>query len=93
MVSWIVIVLIINALIGAACLEFAWKNFKPIREATEEQNAQFPQFRRHDLKLWSKFKFYIGAVTILPIRFIIGILILIITFIFVKYDIKGSISL
>ncbi len=84
MVNLIILALIANAVIGALVFNWAWKQLKPIINSEETVDAKYPSFRRIDVKKWDKFKFFLGAITVMPIRFLIGILILLTVFIFVK---------
>jgi hypothetical protein len=84
MVNLIISGLIANAIIGALVFNWAWKQLMPIIKSDETVDAKYPSFRRLDVKKWDKFKFFLGAVTVMPIRFLIGILILLSLFIFVK---------
>jgi hypothetical protein len=54
---------------------------KAIREVNEERDSKYPAFRRYDAKYWRKWKFYFGALTYLPIRFLLVIAIYIVLFI------------
>jgi hypothetical protein len=47
-------------------------------------DSQFPAFRRNDIKKWNKLKFFLGAISVMPIRFVIGAWLLLSTFIFIK---------
>ena len=69
----ILICLWINALIGAVAFEWAWMKMKPFRDNNEKRDSQFPEFRRTDVQNWSRSKFFLGAVTFMPLRFIAGI--------------------
>jgi hypothetical protein len=84
MVSLLVIGIIVNALIGAFLFSKAWKQLQPILNCDEEVSAKYPSFRRMDVAKWKKFKFFLGAITIMPLRFLIGIIILSSLFVFVK---------
>ena len=78
------IFVILNAIIGERLLSWAWKSVSPLRAQDEKRDSQFPPFRRYDSKNWSKFRFYIGAVTWMPFRFMVGIFVLAFLFIFIK---------
>jgi hypothetical protein len=67
------ILLVLNALIGAAMLEFAWSASSRHREVNEERDKNFPAWRRLDAHKWSKWAMYPLAVTVLPIRGILFI--------------------
>jgi hypothetical protein len=67
------ILLVLNALIGAAMLEFAWSASSRHREVNEERDKNFPAWRRLDAHKWNKWAMYPLAVTVLPIRGILFI--------------------
>jgi hypothetical protein len=64
--------------------EWAWHQAKPIREIDEARDSQYNTFRRWDVKNWKKWKFYFGAVTVLPLRMFISLLLVLLVFIFVR---------
>lgn len=43
----------------------------------EKRDSKYPAFRRLDATKWRKWKFYIGAITILPLRLILTLFLLI----------------
>lgn len=63
--------IILNAMLGLYCFEFAWKKFHRYRNPNLEVNAFFPAYRREDAIKWSKWKFYPGAMTIMLPRCLI----------------------
>lgn len=69
------LLLIINAAIGHYIFKWAWKKIKPLREFDEARDSKYPPFRRVDVHKWKFGKFYLGAVTLLPLRFILGLFI------------------
>ena len=48
--------------------EWAWKKTERIRLVVEERDSLFPAYRRVDLHLWKKWKFYPGAMLWLVTR-------------------------
>lgn len=70
--------------LGFALFEWAWKQMKPFREVDESRDSQFPAYRRLDVKNWSKWKFYPGAVTVMLIRFLLSFVCIFLLFLFVK---------
>lgn len=59
---------VINALFGIVIFEWAWAVTKPIREIDEARDSKYPAFRRYDAHKWARWKFYPGAMTLLPLR-------------------------
>lgn len=85
MAAYIFLVLyIINFIIGTYGFFWAWKKVKPVRNADEKRDSQYPSFRRLDLKNWNALRFYIGAVTVMPIRFCIALGVIFSLFVLVK---------
>ena len=78
------VLLILNFLIGTYGFYFAWSKIKPIRQADEKRDSQFPPYRRTDIKNWSAVKFYLGAVTVMPFRFAVGLFVVLSLFVWVK---------
>ena len=64
------IYLVVQAFIGFIAIEFAWHRTKRFREQNEDRDARFPSFRRYDAKNWSRWKFYPGAMLMMPTRII-----------------------
>jgi hypothetical protein len=78
------LLLVINAALGHFIFQWAWKKIKPLREVNEERDSKYPPFRRVDVGKWKKWKFYLGAVTLLPLRFAIGLFIIVTLYIMFK---------
>jgi hypothetical protein len=83
-------VLLFNALIGCCCLEWAWHKTLRFRKPNPELNAQFNMFARTDAPHWRKWQFYPGALTVLLPRILIGVLIAVLTIIFVNILLIGQ---
>jgi hypothetical protein len=62
--------------VGIYMVEWSWKKLKRVKEVVEERDSMYPAFRRTDAMHWSKYSFYPMAVTLLPMRFFIGVMIL-----------------
>lgn len=60
-----------QAVIGIIGVEYAWSRMKRFREIDEERDSKYPAFRRVDAKNWSRWKFYPGAMLLMPTRFIL----------------------
>jgi len=69
---------------GLLMFEWAWSKAKPIREVDEERDSKYPAFRRYDAKNWSRWKFYIGAMILLPLRLFAIVAFLIVLYIYLK---------
>ena len=70
--SWQVILLISNAVLGLIAFEYVWYATRRYRKH-DDLHAMFPAFRRTDVKNWSKWRFYFGAMTLLIPRLILSI--------------------
>jgi hypothetical protein len=66
--SWWFYLLIANAIIGVAMLEYSWKRIERFRKPIKEVEQLFPAFRRDDAKQWRKWMHYPGAMTMLVPR-------------------------
>ena len=66
---WIIILVLLNAVLGAVMLELAWASTQMHRTVDEKRDSKFPAWRRLDTKKWNKIAMYPLAVTVLPIRF------------------------
>lgn len=64
----LIIYVLIQALLGALLLEYAWWRTKRFRDVNEERDRLFPHFRRTDVQKWARWKFYPGAMLTMPTR-------------------------
>ena len=48
----------VSFLIGVLFIEFALMKTKAVRSVNEERDGKYPQFRRTDVKKWSRLLFY-----------------------------------
>lgn len=71
----------INALLGLTLFEIAWAATKRHRTLDQERDKLFPSWRRNDAKNWNKLKLYPIALTIMPLKVFLHVLILILAFI------------
>ena len=46
-----------------------------MRDGNEKRDQQYPAFRRQDVHRWRRWKFYPGALTIMPLRLILMVVI------------------
>ena len=65
--------MISNAVLGVALFEWAWAKVKYHRQPNKDLFERFPMYRRNDALKWQKSRLYIGAITVLVPRMIIGI--------------------
>ena len=59
-------VLVLQGLIGITLVEWAFKKFERARNVVEERDSQFDSFRRLDVHLWTRMKFWPGAFFMIP---------------------------
>jgi hypothetical protein len=52
-------------------VEWAFVRTKRFREVDEKRDGRFPWFRRYDAKNWKRWKFYPGAMIMMPTRIIL----------------------
>lgn len=93
----IFILILINGAIGILLFEWAWSKTALVRQIDEARDSLFPAWRREDTKKWSRLRFYPGAMTIMPLRFVLMLLVLIATYpvlrlIFIGKDIRKKVS-
>jgi hypothetical protein len=65
------IYLIVQAIIGIVAIEYAWSRLKRFREIDPIRDAKFPAFRRNDAQYWARWKFYPGAMFLMPTRLVL----------------------
>jgi len=66
-----VIYLSVQAVVGIIAIEYAFARTKRFREVDEGRDGQYPHFRRHDAKHWKRWKFYPGAMFLMPTRLLL----------------------
>jgi hypothetical protein len=67
-----VILLILNAVLGLILFELAWKKTLRYRDPIPELEMAIPAYRRNDAPKWRKWRFYLGAMTVLLPRILIS---------------------
>lgn len=80
----LLILFAVNMIVGLAAFEWAWYKMRPVREIKEERDSKYPAFRRWDVPKWEKWKFYPGAVLLMPIKLITSVLIVILCYVFIR---------
>jgi hypothetical protein len=60
---------------GFLVFEWAYFRVRSLREVNEARDSRYPAFRRLDVGRWRRWKFYPGAITVLPIRIIMIVII------------------
>lgn len=58
-------------LMGLILFEYSWHQTACVRDGNEKRDQQYPAFRRQDVKRWRRWKFYPGALTIMPLRLLL----------------------
>ena len=53
-------------IIGCLMLEYAFYRTERFRDKNEARDSKYPAFRRYDAHLWSRWKFYPGALFMMP---------------------------
>lgn len=79
-----IILIALYMFLGLVMFEWAWIKVRAIREIDEDRDGKYPAFRRWDAKDWKKWKFYFGAVTVMPLRVFLSILTIFMVYILVK---------
>jgi hypothetical protein len=62
---------------------------KPIREVNEERDSKYPPFRRYDAQNWRKWKFYPGAMILMPLRMVVAIMLILMCYVSVRLSTLG----
>lgn len=57
---------------------------KALRDVDEERDSKYPAYRRWDVNKWARWKFYPGAIILLPLKFLLALLIVIACYIVVR---------
>jgi NADH:ubiquinone oxidoreductase subunit 3 (subunit A) len=70
----LIIIFSVQAILGILLFEFAYSRTAPYRNIDEERDCIYPAFRRNDVHNWSRWKFYPGAMLLMPFRIIILIM-------------------
>lgn len=73
---WIFYVMIAYASTGLFLFEWAYYKVRVVRNVDEARDSEYPAYRRLDAPQWSRWKFYLGAMTWMPMR-MIGIVVII----------------
>lgn len=68
------IYLIVQAVLGIVGIEFAWYRTRRFRKQDRWRDENFPAFSRLDAQKWSRWKFYPGAILMMPTRAVLLIL-------------------
>ena len=76
--------ILVYMLIGLLLFEYSWHQTACVRDGNELRDAKYPAFRRQDVNRWKRWKFYPGAITIMPLRLIILAIIGILAYITVR---------
>jgi len=96
-VTWLNVLLVLNAALGLTAFEWAWRKTRRFRKPIEELDAQFPELARKDAPNWKKWKLYPGAITLLVPRLIwtmlVGvIMVILLNVILICHDSSGPIT-
>jgi len=77
-------------LFGVFLVEVAWSQMRTLREADEARDGKYPAYRRTDRpEKWSKWWFYPGAVTLLPIRLLLLVASALLSYVIIKLAVIG----
>lgn len=74
---------------GALLFEWSWSKMKAYREINEDRDSNYPAFRRWDAVNWKKWKFYPGAIIMLPVRLFIIMVLMGLIYLFVRVTTLG----
>ena len=68
------VLLILNAIIGLMCFEYAWFKFRRFRNPNRDLDALYPAYARTDVQNWQKWRFYPGAIFLLVPRLLLAVI-------------------
>jgi hypothetical protein len=75
--------------LGLVMFEWAWKGMSAIRSVDEDRDSKYPAYRRWDVNKWQKWKFYPGAMLLLPLKFVGIVLCVLFCYIIVRIATLG----
>ena len=61
-------------MIGFMVVEWSWSKVYNFRDPVKELEDIMPNWRREDASRWRKWRFYLGGITFMIPRFIIGMI-------------------
>jgi hypothetical protein len=61
----------VQAILGLILIEYAWAKTKRFRKIDENRDGKYPYFRRIDVQIGGRAKFYPGALLTMPTRIIL----------------------
>ena len=71
-------------LLGLLLFEYSYFRLQSVRNINEQRDSNYPPFRRQDVHNWRRWKFYPGALTIMPLRLIIMAILGILTYLCIR---------
>jgi hypothetical protein len=87
--NWRTVMLMMNAVIGLAWLEWTFYRTKRFRTVPKDLDNQFPAWRRTDVESWSRIAMYPGAMTLLLPRMLYGVFTVLIVAVFCRLFLIG----
>jgi hypothetical protein len=72
------------SLIGLLLFEYSWAQIHSVRNVREERDSKYPAFRRYDAPQWKKWKFYPGAIILMPLRVVLAIVCFLMCYMFTR---------
>lgn len=88
--NWAAVIVILDIIIGVACVEWAWKKVEKLRDHNAEIHSKYSAFRRLDVAQWKKWKFLLGSITLMNIRLIVVVSFCLLNFIIIKITTIGT---
>lgn len=79
--STVIVLVLLNFLLGLAMFEWSWVKSTRVRQVVESRDNLFPAWRRNDVSNWSKLKMYPVALTIMPLRICVFLILLLSTYV------------
>ena len=77
----LVLSMLFEILLGLLLFEWSWAKTLRVRQPVESRDSLFPAWRRKDTFQWSKLKMYPVALTLMPVRICVFLILLIATYV------------
>lgn len=81
--------MILQAFVGFIMIEWAFYKTRRYRDGNEDRDSKYPGYRRLDVSKWARWKFYPGALIIMPTKCFALCFIMIVLAFFIKFACIG----
>jgi len=70
-----------NAIIGTCLFAYGVYGNRAVKNWDEDRDSKYPAYRRYDTKNWNYLYLYLGAITLMPVRAFLGLLLTVVVFV------------